>query len=122
MALDFINILGTFYDNSVEHTAVIAEQVKDLRLNKYQQDINEALYTLLAQIENRLQNIETNGTKEKYNHQLITKQDYDNLTSYEKDTIYLIIDTDEASVFGGTFPFILGGVSSKFGGTFPFHF
>lgn len=42
--MDFINIIGTLFDNSVEHTSVIANQVKDLRLNKYQQDINEDVY------------------------------------------------------------------------------
>ena len=42
--MDFINIIGTLFDNSVEHTSVIANQVKDLRLNKHQQDINEDVY------------------------------------------------------------------------------
>ena len=42
--MDFINIIGTFFDNSIEHVAALAQQIKDLRLNKNQQDINEDLY------------------------------------------------------------------------------
>ena len=42
--MDFINIIGTLFDNSIEHVIALAHQIKDLRLNKNQQDINEDLY------------------------------------------------------------------------------
>lgn len=42
--MDFINIIGTFFDNSIEHVVALAHQIKDLRLNKNQQDINDDLY------------------------------------------------------------------------------
>lgn len=42
--MDLINIIGTFFDNSVDHIVALAEQIKDLRLGKNQQDINEDIY------------------------------------------------------------------------------
>lgn len=112
--MDFVNIIGTLFDNSIEHIVALAHQIKDLRLNKNQQDINE-------EVERRLESIEQG--KDKFKHQLITQAKYDALTSYEKNTIYLIIDfSEETSVFGDTFPFILGGPSSKFGDNFPLIF
>lgn len=42
--MDFIDIIGTLFDNSINHVVAIANQIKDLRLNKNQQDINEDLY------------------------------------------------------------------------------
>ena len=42
--MDFINIIGTLFDNSVEHVVALAQQIKDLRLGKNQQDINEDIY------------------------------------------------------------------------------
>ena len=42
--MDFLNIIGTIFDNSVEHVVAIASQIKDLRLGKNQQDINEDIY------------------------------------------------------------------------------
>lgn len=119
--MDFINIIGTIIDNSIEHVVTFAHMIKDLRLNKNQQDINEELY-------NRLEYIEAGNleAKETYKHQLITKAMYDSLEEYDKNTLYLITDfLDNTSVFGDTFPFILGGDEedtspSEFGGTFPF--
>lgn len=63
-----------------------------------------------------------NGIK----HKLISKKGYDLLESYDKNTLYLIVDfTENTSVFGDTFPLILGGdyeSSSSFGDTFPLVF
>lgn len=42
--MDLINIIGTIFDNSIEHVVALAHQIKDLKLNKNQQDINEDLY------------------------------------------------------------------------------
>jgi hypothetical protein len=42
--MDIINIIGTLFDNSVEHVVALANQIKDLRLGKNQQDINEDIY------------------------------------------------------------------------------
>ena len=42
--MDFINIIGTIIDNSIEHVVTFAHMIKDLRLNKNQQDINEDIY------------------------------------------------------------------------------
>lgn len=119
--MDFINIIGTIIDNSIEHVVTFAHMIKDLRLNKNQQDINQEIYDRLEYIEEG--NLQA---KEKYKHQLITKSMYDNLEEYDKNTLYLITDfLDSTSVFGDTFPFTLGGdeessIPSEFGGTFPF--
>lgn len=42
--MDFLNIIGTLFDNSIEHVVALAHQIKDLRLGKNQQDINEDIY------------------------------------------------------------------------------
>ena len=67
---------------------------------------------------------EGNLIKEKYTHKLITKSSYHNLDHYERDTLYLIVNTfdDDTSVFGDQFPLILGGETepSRFGEQFPF--
>lgn len=42
--MDLINIIGTIFDNSVDHIVALAEQIKDLRLGKNQQEINEDIY------------------------------------------------------------------------------
>ena len=73
-------------------------------------------------LDNRLRNIEDNPPGGLY-HRLISQKQYDALQSYEKNTLYLIVDfTENTSVFGDTFPLILGGEidASQFGDTFPF--
>ena len=42
--MDLINIIGTIFDNSVDHIVALAEQIKDLKLGKNQQEINEDIY------------------------------------------------------------------------------
>lgn len=42
--MDLINIIGTLFDNSIEHVVALAHQIKDLRLGKNQQEINEDIY------------------------------------------------------------------------------
>jgi hypothetical protein len=32
--MDFINVIGTFYDNSMEHVVALTKHIKDLRLDK----------------------------------------------------------------------------------------
>lgn len=131
--MDFINIIGTLFDNSVEHVAALANQIKDLRLGKNQQDINEDIYNKIQSVSGgggngeafeelvqRVTNLEQNPP-EKIKHIFLTQVEYDALESYNKDTLYFIIEyhnSGSASHFGDTFPFILGG-SSKFGDTFP---
>lgn len=210
--MDFINIIGTFFDNSIEHVIALAHQIKDLRLNKNQQDINEDIYNEISSskkinqqltnkitfieedlesvhqefqeaqqnidskfeeidgefenvysnldrlsdvssqgiheitenidsinehIENidrdnedlnrRVTYIEENGLPEfnndKLKHKLVSKQEYDALEAYERNTLYIIVDFNEnTSVFGDTFPLILGGDvadASHFGDNFP---
>ena len=46
--MDFLNIIGTLFDNSINHVVALANQIKDLRLNKNQQDINEDLYEQIS--------------------------------------------------------------------------
>lgn len=233
--MDFLNIIGTLYDNSINHIVALAHQIKDLRLNKNQQDINEELFETTSQYNSRIeqleeseqslqesllninqelntlseqttqnfsninqeieelktqriseevinqinqsveegleevntrisqveqnssnsiseinqdisninqnisgfnvniqdlveQNIEINQRLDniknnEFKHIILTQSQYDNLQSYERNTIYLIVEKrEEYSVFGDTFPFILGGASSKFGDTFPLIF
>lgn len=117
-------------ENSTEGQDIlngILQQISSLR-----NDINQTLREYKSEqdsIKQRLLSLEENGTtttivgQEKYRHQLITQSRYNALTSYEKNTLYLITDfLDETSVFGDTFPLILGGDSdaSQFGDTFPF--
>ena len=102
------------------------------QINSLRNEINQTLREYKSEqdsIKQRLSSLEENGTtttivgQEKYRHQLITQSRYNALTSYERNTLYLITDfLDETSVFGDTFPFILGGDSdaSQFGDTFPF--
>lgn len=233
--MDFVNIIGTLYDNSINHIVALAHQIKDLRLNKNQQDINEELFETTSQYNSKIehleeseqslqesllninqelntlseqttqnfsninqeieelktqriseevinqinqsieegleevntrisqveqnssnsiseinqdisninqnisgfnvniqdlvkQNIEINQRLDniknnEFKHIILTQSQYDNLQSYEKNTIYLIVEEREGySVFGDTFPFILGGASSRFGDTFPLIF
>lgn len=130
--MDFINIIGTFFDNSIEHVAALAHQIKDLRLNKNQQDINQDVYKKINEFEEinqetdeRLKSIENGNIdlKETFKHKLVTSKEYENLEYYEKDVLYLVVNSfnEETSVFGETFPFILGGeeISSHFGDKFP---
>lgn len=176
--MDFINIIGTLFDNSIEHVVALAHQIKDLRLNKNQQDINEDIYNNIQRLdkedlklheqinevsekfsqtievinekneeqdnkdnefeerinnieeenqktEERLQHIEEGGieAKESLKHKLITSSSYHNLAYYEKDVLYLVVDSfkENTSVFGDKFPLILGGVTdpSHFGDKFP---
>lgn len=42
--MDIINIIGTIIDNSIEHIVTYAHMIRDSRLNKNQQDINEDIY------------------------------------------------------------------------------
>ena len=100
--MDFINIIGTIFDNSVEHVAALANQIKDLRLGKNQQDINEDIY-------NKIQEVSGGTSSEKTKHVFITQEEYNALESYERDTLYLIIERNSGSKFGeDTFPLILG--------------
>ena len=241
--MDFINIIGTFFDNSIEHVVALANQIKDLRLNKNQQDINEDVYNEIdglkeedeaikqdiallkeedqkiytritfieedlesvhqefenfnTEIDNRFQEahqkmdskfeeidndlnsihtefedvhnnldrlsdvssqgvheinenidsinehienidrdnedlnrrvsyIEETGLlefKEGLKHRLVSRQEYAALESYDRNTLYVIVDFNEnTSVFGDTFPLILGGDvpdASHFGDQFP---
>lgn len=54
--MDFINIIGTLFDNSIEHVVAFAKQIKDQRLNKNQQDINEDLYNKIQIIIQSIEN------------------------------------------------------------------
>ena len=106
--MDFINIIGTLFDNSVEHIAALANQIKDLRLGKNQQDINEDIYNKIQEASQRVTNLEQNPS-EKIKHVFITQEEYDALESYERDTLYLIIEyhnTGSGSQFGDAFPLI----------------
>ena len=123
------------YDNSID----LSEYTKFSDLLNLQNDLEERIQNIqlgggdipqnigeeLLRLENRLSQLEANPVSEKFKHKLITQKDYDALESYEKNTLYLITDfTESTSVFGDTFPLILGGSDdseySHFGGTFPF--
>ncbi len=161
--MDFINIIGTLFDNSIEHVIALAQQIKDLRLNKNQQDINEDVENVLTEhgesisnlqesvehlrdLENtteeieervnsleeadegilqRLSDIEAGNIeiiKDRVPHKFISQQDYNRLSSYEKDTLYIILENFDysSSVFGDTFPLIFGESPSHFGEVLPF--
>lgn len=85
------------------------------RLNNLESNSTSNL--LIQSLLQRIQTLETNSIK----HKFITQQQYDSLDSYEKNTIYFITDSQNSfySVFGDTFPFILGGKGSCFGENFP---
>lgn len=202
--MDFINIIGTFFDNSIEHVVALAHQIKDLRLNKNQQDINEDIYNEIGgrkeednaikqdiallkdedqkihtkitfieedlesvqqefedvhsnldrlagvssqgireinenldsinehiqhidrdneNLDQRVSYIEENGSLGGIKHRLVSRQEYAALESYDRNTLYIIVDFNEnTSVFGDTFPLIFGGDipdASHFGDQFP---
>lgn len=125
--MDRINIIGTLFDNSVEHTVALAQQIKDLRLEKNQQDINEDIYnkidTYLNYLYEKISSLEQDiNKKDNIKHVFLTQQQYDALDTYEKDTLYFIIEkqiSGSGSRFGDTFPLIFGQASSNFGDPFP---
>lgn len=145
--MDFLNIIGTLFDNSVEHVVALANQIKDLRLGRNQQDINEDIYNeiqavkdssgnnpeLQGEIESlsqRIQELEQ-SPRDLVEHIFLTQEEYDSLTTYKRDTLYIIVERKSSegsgSYFGDTFPLIFGGNSSSgsgssFGGTFPLIF
>ena len=145
--MDFLNIIGTLFDNSVEHVAALAHQIKDLRLDKNQQNINEDIYNEIQAVKDsggnnpelyeeiealsqRIQELEQ-SPKDLVEHIFLTQEEYDSLTTYKKDTLYIIVEHKSSegsgSCFGDTFPLIFGensssDYSSNFGGTFPLIF
>lgn len=72
--MSFINIIGTLFDNSVNHIVALANQLLDQRLNKNQQDINEDIY-------NKLDN---SYTKEESDQKYLTE--HQSLTNYATKT------------------------------------
>ena len=76
------------------------------------QIFNETLESIqqnTQNINNRLSYIEQGNIEDPIKHKLISLKDYEALESYEKNTLYLIIESEENySVFGDAFPFILG--------------
>lgn len=144
--MDRINIIGTLFDNSIEHVVALANQIKDLRLEKNQQDINEDIYDKIDSYINNLQNQildeknraeqtesyisnklnsleQTILNKDSIKHVFLTQEQYDALNNkYEKDTLYFIIErqiSGSGSRFGDTFPLTFGQASSCFGDPFP---
>jgi hypothetical protein len=73
----------------------------------------------------RVTYIEENGLESNggLKHKLVSRQEYSALESYDRNTLYIIVDFNEnTSVFGDTFPLILGGDipdASHFGDQFP---
>lgn len=143
--MDFLNIIGTLFDNSVEHVVALANQIKDLRLGRNQQDINEDIYNEIQAVKNssgnnpelqgeiealsqRIQELEQ-SPRDLVEHIFLTQEEYDSLTTYKRDTLYIIVERKSSegsgSCFGDTFPLIFGensSSSSSFGGNFPLIF
>ena len=176
--MTFIDIIGTLFDNSVNHIVAIANQIFDQRLERNQQDINEDIYNKLSQSssnnfsEEQLSTINSGFTSEdktdfdnlknndfqdqinnlkiskanigdsytkiesdaKYltehqdisgkanvgdsytkeesdsrylqsqiNHVFLTQQEYNNLESYQNNTLYFILDSEENEEVGIAF-------------------
>lgn len=126
---------------------ILSHQIKDLRLDKNQQDINEDIYNEIQAVKDsggnnpelyeeiealsqRIQELEQ-SPRDLVEHIFLTQEEYDSLTTYKKDTLYIIVEHKSSegsgSCFGDTFPLIFGensssDYSSNFGGTFPLIF
>lgn len=65
----------------------------------------------------------TGQSSEDYKHVVMTESQYDALDTYERDTIYLLVDKidqdDTEWHFDGQFPIILDGDEWRFDGQFP---
>ena len=79
--------------------------------------VNERLRLLEEEEEEDLE------PKDSFKHKLITTSSYHNLDQYDRNTLYLVVDSfnESTSVYGDRFPLILGGeiTPSHFGDKFP---
>ena len=119
------SILGP---GNIEILAAFTHQIKDLRLDKNQQDINEDIYNEIQAVKDsggnnpelyeeiealsqRIQELEQ-SPRDLVEHIFLTQEEYDSLTTYKKDTLYIIVEHKSSegsgSCFGDTFPLIFG--------------
>ena len=107
----------------------LVEQIEEGNIGNFEQRIqsNEESIRQLSQsinnLNNKIDNIDVTP-KDSVKHVFITQAEYDALETYERNTLYLIVEYHNTekpgSHFGDTFPFVLGGDSnSNFGDTFP---
>lgn len=103
--MDIINIIGTLFDNSINHVVALANQIRDSRLNKNQQDINEDIYNQIGslnveQINSNIDDINQNirvinqqlgiVNPNDFRYTILTEEEYDALDSYDDNTIYFV--------------------------------
>ena len=124
--MGYINVVGTLFDNSIDHTVAFASQLKDTRLNKKQDEINEELLNKLenvdtekieyiiqlkqqlTELQNELENLKSNLPKDNIKHIILDENEYAALENYEDNAIYFIIDAATSWSFGNKFPIIFG--------------
>ena len=130
--MEHINIIGTLFDNSIDHVVAHASQVHDDRLEKDQQTINSELYGLVNEalgiqqeeddtpvditklqedvedIKSAINNINEELGNREYTYLIfLTEAQYNALTEYEEDAVYFVMKSDWT--FGDGFPIVLGG-------------
>jgi predicted nucleic acid-binding Zn-ribbon protein len=98
--------LSISISNYINRTNTKLEEVTDL----VNTETNRATAAEQALAERITQVEENPGTpKDSIKHLFMTQAEYDALESYERDTLYFILETSEShSHFGDTFPLILG--------------
>lgn len=120
--MEHINIIGTLFDNSIDHVVAHATQVRDDDLEKDQHTINEELYGLvnstlstinISQLQEDVEDIKNaiNDINDELGNQdhtyliFLTQEQYDALEEYEEDAVYFILRINWK--FDGEFPVTL---------------
>lgn len=118
----------------IEKLQTVTEQF-NTNINSFKEEVSDNVESLNNDVESlkeedirvdeRLRLLEEGGfePKDSFKHKLITTSSYHNLDQYDRNTLYLVVDSfnESTSVYGDHFPLILGGeiTPSHFGDKFP---
>ena len=104
--MEHINIIGTLYDNSIDHNVAYASQVYDDTLKKKQNVINselcrdiESVQTDIQSLRNSINNTGIPQPSETVHFAFMTQSQYDELEEYDQDTLYFIIQGTGLGIF-----------------------
>lgn len=111
--------------NNVINTDIEAVANKFAQVEQFLESISDSeLYGIISQIislQEQINQLSGSGTisSDGIKHTILTQAEYNNLTEYENNTIYFIVNqTENTWTFGGEFPITFGTIFT-FGGTFP---
>lgn len=135
--IDKFNAISEFISslNSEDQDSLLASIIDKVleeknRAEEQEDQLKNQISILLNEIQNlklQIENIDNHSSTDKDNikHIFLTKDEYDALTEYERDTIYFILEPEtpvNGWTFGGTFPITFGIKQWTFGGKFPITF